>query len=505
MKNSLFVLLLLAVGVSSCKKTTDGAVTPAQPVVTAFSPAQGSAGAEVTITGQHFGPDAASSKVSFNGTAANIKTASATQVVAVVPDGATTGPLTVVANGLTVSTTNSFTVIEPKITGLNPAQGPVGTLVFVQGEGFGSVMADVSVTVNGKAATITEVIPQVVSILIPARAGTGNIVVSVKGKKTTSPSAFTYKYAIDVNNTLYQSTDIFQSLAVDPDDGTVYASTPNNSGVVIIRPNGVRQSTVLLDNTGTKYTGLAGIAITKTSVGGTFDKLLLVTDELKGAFFYPTAAITPTTTSIPANRLQANDAAVYSALTSIVGVPQFTVTAYPTNGTYYMLSRGNNTVISSTRQDGAIGLPTVVGSGVGFNQGAVPNVATKFSNPLGIFLKNGLVYVADGKNNAIRVVDFKGGTTTTLIGDGTRGNVDGPFASARLSYPSNVAVDADGLVYITDQGNGSLRLYDPVSKTLQTVLTGLSAPYGLTIDKTGTLYLGEWSNGTNRILKLTVK
>ncbi len=124
---------------------------------------------------------------------------------------------------------------------------------------------------------------------------------------------------------------------------------------------------------------------------------------------------------------------------------------------------------------------------------------------MGIFLKNNLVYVADESNHAIRVVDYDGGKVTTLFGTGAAGNVDGTFAQVKLNLPSNVAVDDNGLIYVTDRGNNSLRVFDTRSQTSQTILTGLNAPYGLTIDGNGVLYLGEWSAGANRVVKLTVK
>lgn len=479
------------------------AVPPKAPAISTFSPTQGPSGTEVTITGQNFGPDAASNKVKFNGVQATIKTASATQIVAVVPDAATTGAISVEANGLTANAGGNFTVIVPKINTFAPTEGGAGAAVVINGEGFSSVSTDIKVTINGRAATITASNPQQITIQMPEKAGTGNIVIDVKGKQATSPLAFTYKYQIAANTALFTASGrVFQSIAVDPDDGTVYASDRASSAVVIVRPNGTTQAVAINDAGGLKHASLTGISIVKTGLGGTADKLLLATNEAKGVFaYFLSVAATGTST---AALFQGNDA-IYNAPTAIVGVSQSPSASFQTNGTYYMACFGNSSIVRSQRKDGVTSSPSIVGAGTGFNPGTVTTTNAKFNGVVGVFLKNNLLYVADEGNHAIRVVDYDGGKVTTILGTGAAGNVDGAFGAVKLNLPSNVVVDDNGLIYVTDRGNGSLRVFDTRSQTSQTLLTGLNAPYGLTIDKAGVLYLGEWGQGTNRILKLTVK
>jgi IPT/TIG domain/NHL repeat len=492
-------------GTATYDQFTVIAVPPKAPVVASFSPTQGPSGTEVTITGQNFGPDAASNKVKFNGVAATIKSASATQIVAVVPDAATTGAISVEANSLVANASSNFTVIVPKINTFAPTEGGAGAAVVINGEGFSSVSTDIKVTINGKAATITASNPQQITIQMPEKAGTGNIVIDVKGKQATSPSAFSYKYQIATNTELNRYADNFQSVAVDPDDGTVYASMRGLSYVSIIRPNGVKQYVYLTDNANAKHASLTGISILKTGVGGTYDKILLATNEAKGIYYYALNTITATTTTLsPTGVFQANDA-IYNAPTSVVGVSQTPTASAFLNGTYYMACFGNSSIVRSVRKDGVTSSPSIVGAGTGFNTGTVTTTNAKFSGPVGIFLKNNLIYLADEGNHAIRVVDYDGGKVTTLFGTGAAGNVDGAFGAVKLNLPANVVVDDNGLIYVTDRGNSSLRVFDTRSQTSQTILTGLNAPYGLTIDKAGTLYLSEWGQGTNRILKLTVK
>jgi hypothetical protein len=84
------------------------------PAISAFSPTSGEAGTRVTITGTNFMSVTA---VSFNGTAAvEIMVDSATRLRATVPEGATSGPLSInTANGSGTSA-QSFTVLPTKPT-----------------------------------------------------------------------------------------------------------------------------------------------------------------------------------------------------------------------------------------------------------------------------------------------------------------------------------------------------------------------------------------------------
>ncbi len=80
------------------------------PAITGVSPMSGVIGTEVTISGSNFSTTANQNAITFNGTAAVTKSASATQLVVDVPEDATTGPVAVIVNGET-ATGPSFTVI----------------------------------------------------------------------------------------------------------------------------------------------------------------------------------------------------------------------------------------------------------------------------------------------------------------------------------------------------------------------------------------------------------
>jgi len=83
------------------------------PSITSFNPASGPAGGSVTITGVNF---ADVSAVRFNGVNATAYTVdSATQITAVVPAGATAGPLSVVTSFGVATSSTSFTIVESPV------------------------------------------------------------------------------------------------------------------------------------------------------------------------------------------------------------------------------------------------------------------------------------------------------------------------------------------------------------------------------------------------------
>ena len=91
----------------------------------------------------------------------------------------------------------------------------------------------------------------------------------------------------------------------------------------------------------------------------------------------------------------------------------------------------------------------------------------------------GNVYVADGQNHVIRRVTPSGIVSTVAGTPGERGRVDGPVASARLSLPRDVAVDAAGTLWFVDQGTCYLRKFVGGSVlSVARLVLGFSACYG---------------------------
>jgi IPT/TIG domain len=69
----------------------------------------------------------------------------------------------------------------PSITSLSPIAGPAGTSVTITGSGLGSTQGTSPVTFNGTAPTPTSWSAASIVALVPSRASTGPMVVTVGG------------------------------------------------------------------------------------------------------------------------------------------------------------------------------------------------------------------------------------------------------------------------------------------------------------------------------------
>jgi|AntRauTorckE6833_2_1112554.scaffolds.fasta_scaffold00149_11 Tol biopolymer transport system component/chitodextrinase len=96
------------------------------PGITGISPTSGPTGSEVVITGSNFSATASENNVQFNGERAELNSASETELLAIVPGTATTGPVSVTVDGNTVEGP-VFTVVEPKTLEVTVStEGPTG-------------------------------------------------------------------------------------------------------------------------------------------------------------------------------------------------------------------------------------------------------------------------------------------------------------------------------------------------------------------------------------------
>jgi hypothetical protein len=102
---SLFTLLFAFV---ACSEDNEGTVP--EFTVTAISAESATVGTEITITGTNF-PEASDINLTFGGVAATVSSATSTQIVTAVPNGASSGAVTVTANGITREATPSFSVL----------------------------------------------------------------------------------------------------------------------------------------------------------------------------------------------------------------------------------------------------------------------------------------------------------------------------------------------------------------------------------------------------------
>jgi sugar lactone lactonase YvrE len=107
-------------------------------------------------------------------------------------------------------------------------------------------------------------------------------------------------------------------------------------------------------------------------------------------------------------------------------------------------------------------ITTVGGGSAGFSGGGGSATKAALNFPTGLAIDpDGNIYISDADNNRIRRIDGNGVITTVAgTGDGGFGGDGGPATEARLNAPSDLAFDGAGDLYIADQGNDRVRRVD---------------------------------------------
>lgn len=160
-----------------------------------------------------------------------------------------------------------------------------------------------------------------------------------------------------------------------------------------------------------------------------------------------------------------------------------------------------------------VSVSTLAGSGeAGADDGA--GASAEFNYPSGVAVGGvGNVFVADKDNNKIRKISPEG-IVSTYAGSGLQGATDGLFTSAKFNSPLDVALDAEGNLYVADTGNHKIRRITPTG-TVSTLAgsgspgsadgTGTAAsfnsPNGVAVDSANNIYVAD--TGNNKIRKVT--
>jgi uncharacterized protein YjiK len=174
-----------------------------------------------------------------------------------------------------------------------------------------------------------------------------------------------------------------------------------------------------------------------------------------------------------------------------------------TEGNVYVADTGNATIRKVTSAGVVSTLAGLAGTS-GTNDGL--GSAARFDDPSGVTVDSaGNIYVADSGNETIRMVT-SGGQVSTLAGlGGHSGTNDGTGSAARFNYPKGVTLDAAGNLLIADSANATLRKLTPAG--VVTTLAGLPQhdgsangtgsaarfyyPTSLAMDTNGNLYVAD--------------
>ena len=188
-------------------------------------------------------------------------------------------------------------------------------------------------------------------------------------------------------------------------------------------------------------------------------------------------------------------------------------------GDWYVLDQGNSRIRRVDRVTGII--TALIGGLRGFADGscdsalfALPGVHIGLSDKSTMEAApgNDRIYICDTENHRIRVLDLATCFVSTIAGVGEPGweGDGGPALSAKLNYPTDLAIAANGDMYIADTHNHAIRKID-ASGVITTVAgigvrgtspSGIKAtdamlyePGGVAFDDaTNTLYIADTYN-----------
>lgn len=185
-------------------------------------------------------------------------------------------------------------------------------------------------------------------------------------------------------------------------------------------------------------------------------------------------------------------------------------------GNVYVVDSKANVVRKIAPDRGVSTLAGSAGAAGGLADGS--GGVARFNTPSGIVVdKAGLFYVADAGNAAIRKLTGTGMVSTLSGVAGAFGNIDGSLGAARFSYPFGIAANASGGLYVTDPVSHTVRQIAVAGGTVST-LAGMSSAgtvdgsgsaarfygvQGIALGTDGILYVTDGNNHTVRKITST--
>ncbi|MEZ4671341.1 MAG: thioredoxin-like domain-containing protein [Anaerolineae bacterium] len=204
------------------------------------------------------------------------------------------------------------------------------------------------------------------------------------------------------------------------------------------------------------------------------------------------------------------------------GVPLQTAISSPWDVTFgdgdnlYIAMAGVHQIWVLSLDNDSIG--PIAGSGrEGLQDGGLNEA--EMAQPSGLFWKDNVLYVADSESSSVRAVDFTARTVTTLAGPTENnlfdfGDVDGAVGTSRLQHTLAVTGGVDGQLFVADTYNSKIKLLDPATKEITTLL-GLGGDGGFRDGDTtsaqfdepgglafydGKLFVADTNNGAVRVV-----
>ena len=327
----------LATAVLDTVSSVPGRSSPTAPAISSLSPVLGGFGTSVTINGVDFGATQGTSVLQFNGTTVtSITSWSNTQIVALVPTGATTGQVGVTVSSVPSLSNPSFKIYNPVITSFTPPAAQAGATITINGSGFMGNANNIPISFNGAGNAASNWTDTSITITVPPNATSGPVNATVGG--------------ITSNSVQFTVLEPLAVTSISP------ASAPAGASVTITGAGfGATQSTSTLGFYGTTATSI-------TSWSDTQIVALVPTGAMSGQVYVTLAgqsmygpSFTQTTTAIVTDSL--GDSSTYTAaliggqwnLTNADGSGCSTCT---TRGVIQNAFDGNGNMLTSTDELG---------------------------------------------------------------------------------------------------------------------------------------------------------
>jgi sugar lactone lactonase YvrE len=182
--------------------------------------------------------------------------------------------------------------------------------------------------------------------------------------------------------------------------------------------------------------------------------------------------------------------------------------SFDSSGILYMADFGGNRIM---KMDSSGDITIVAGSGTtDFADGN--GTEASFNRPPGVIVGPGNnLFVADSGNHRIRKINTSSGEVTTVAGSDTVGDNDGNGTNASFMFPTELAFDNAGNLYISDVVNNKIRKMDTAGNVTTIAGSGLSGsdngpaasasfngPGGIAVDNAGNIYVPDVYNNLIR-------
>lgn len=407
---------------------------------------------------------------------------------------------------------------DADIFNITPTSGTKGTIVTINGDGFGISTRSVSVFFNGKEAEVIDVKNTVITVKVPEFANTGNIKIIVNNVEFIGPE-FTYLFS-DINVSLIAGSGTVGLVnatgavaqfntplraAVDDFDN-IFVTDYGNNIIRKITPTGV-------------VTNFAGSGATGSEDGNgenaSFNKPWGITIDSQNNLFVtdygnhiirkitPTGAVT-TVAGLAGTTGNIDGPRTAARFTFPSGI------AIDSGDRLFIADSNNHKIRMIKPNNGEV--VTFAGTTSGNTDGTSD---AKFKRPFGIVIDSeDNLFVADTDNYRIRKIT-PNGVVTTFAGSET-GDIDGIGTEAKFSTIWGIAIDIHNNLFIPDNGNNKIKTITPsglVTTISGTGVTGylegvganalFNRPYGMAVDSQNNLIVVDTYN--HRIRKITLK